>query len=195
MTSKEPIQINSPAVLFSSLMVIALWCTVAAIAQAIGAGSLQGVETISNAKSVINSLVATLALLVTFFAGGYLSCIAAQARNVFASLLHSLSTWAVMAIVLIGFLFSVVAAIETKSNLNDMKSATLVTNVELLKGVAVTSLREPGPHNLAKEQSRAEKNATGNMMAYACWVTVLSVLLGAGAASAGGLLAVRQARW
>jgi len=183
------IQISSSAIFFASLIGVAIWVTVGALGSAIGMSI--GPEKIpfpSDALLAVIGIVTIAMLSSAFFVAGFVASKVSHQEFRFDSIIHSLSAWALMAVLLTLMVMFAAASDNMRRSLSGTIPIALVTDIQVLEGKAVTTFKG-GESKAAQEKSTPEEKKSNKVFTLAFWVCFISLLLGAGGAVAGGLLA------
>jgi len=180
--------ISASAIFFAALIGIGFCVLVATFGGAVTLSFFSEVDNLPSSHTI--ALIASLLVVILTFAflvAGFIASKASHQQYRFDSIVHSLATWALMAVLLM-FLVSGVATVDgIRRGISGIKAPRLVTNVELLKSKAVTTISGGGFDKGTKEQRQDDTDADF-ILKIALWISFSSLLLGSGASVAGGLL-------
>lgn len=189
MIKEQPaINISTSAILFSALIGIGFCITLVALGAAVISCTSE-INIPSHGIVLVLSISLSAAMLtMAFFIAGYIASRLSHQQFCFDSIIHSLGTWAVMAILLVVLVSTATIGDSVRRNLNEIKAPIIVTDLHFFKGKAVTSLQEPHGHNKHEEEPPPEDKKADQLLALAWWISCLSLTLGSGASVVGGLL-------
>lgn len=183
-------QTSVGAVLLSSLIGIGFLITLGALGVAVGMsiGSIDA-ELPSSRICVPIAILSFVLLISAFFMAGFISSRLAHQRLRFDSVIHSLGTWAVMALLLVVLLSVAALVASLRRDLTDITLPSLVTDVQVFPLQAVTTVRAADD----KKGNGSQKGAISSRMVAVVWGTAsMSLLCGSGTSVAGGLLGRRR---
>lgn len=192
--SKNTLVISAGAILFSSLIGTALCITGAVLGGALGITLMPKLTSLSTTWMVLVGVLTSLALTMTFFVAGYIAARVAHQQFIFDSIIHSLSSWAIMAVVLVSLLVVVNLFEGVRRNLSGINAPALVTDVSVFKGKAVTSIDSVKKDSKTERAEERQEHRVDNLLALAWWITFSSLVLGACGAIIGGLIGRKKQR-
>lgn len=124
-------------------------------------------------------------LACAFFLAGFIASKIAHQHFVFDAIVHSLGSWAIMAILLITMVSVVVMSENLRKTFSRMKAPAIITDVHVFKAKAVTTIK--GSEEKADAESSKEDEQSDKMLRLVWWIVFSSLFLGSGASIAGGL--------
>lgn len=133
------------------------------------------------------SIAAVALLSFAFFIAGLVAAKISHQKLAFDAVVHSLSAWAIMAILLI-FMVAVVTMSENlRKTFSKLEAPAIITDVQVFKAKAITTLK-PGDAKAESKKPTAEDKKANKVLTLLWWVAFSSLVLGAGLAIFGGLL-------
>lgn len=175
--------IHSSAIIFSALIGIGLWITFAVFGGAIGMSFEEEANAITSKLALTLMAIGAIGLLTsTFFLAGFIASKVSHQKLRFDSIVHSLGTWAVMTVLLVTLISGVTAANGIKNAVSGLKPPAVVTDMEVFKAKATTTIEEP---KKSPQAIRMEKKSN-KIIELVWWVSFISLLLGLGASILGG---------
>lgn len=177
----KEVQLKASAIFFSSLIGIALWALLAAIGSALGLGLSLEIH-LSETLLLFLGCFIVLVLTSIFSLVGYIASRVSHQKIRFDSIIHSFSAWSCMTVILVLLLFGATAAHKAENAFNRIKSPALVTDVEVFKAKATTTIET----DKEKKPTVAEKKED-KLLAKIWLISSISMLLGLGACILGGL--------
>ncbi len=181
---------NGSAVLFGVIIGIGFWIGLAALGIAIGMSTevLRFEKDLPTGPGVIGAAIITVFILaLTFFIAGFVASRAARQQNIFDSLIHSLGSWALMAILLVLFLFSATAFHEVKSVLSGISAPVIITDLKVLEAKATTTIKSTSE----KKTLTPKDHKINKIFTLAWWIVFSALLIGLGGSLAGGFFGNR----
>lgn len=175
--------IHSSAIIFSALIGIGLWITFAVFGGAIGMSFEEEANAITSKLALTLMAIGAIGLLTsTFFLAGFIASKVSHQKLRFDSIVHSLGTWAVMTVLLVTLISGATAANGIKNAVSGLKPPAVVTDMEVFKAKATTTIEEP---KKSPQAIRMEKKSN-KIIELVWWVSFISLLLGLGASILGG---------
>ncbi len=177
--------ISSGAIFFGALIGIGLFITLGVFGAALGLSAGSEMDQLpSGVPGIVIALVSAIILSAPFLAAGYIASKISHQRLRFDSVIHSLGTWAIMAIFLMVLVSFASAAEGLRRGFNGM-NIRMVTDIHVLQGTADTTVK---PGNTKTEQPTPEDKKQDALFTAALWVFFASLICGAGMSLVGGLL-------
>jgi hypothetical protein len=178
--------ISVSSVFFAALIGLGFAITLASFGGAI-VMSL-GPANIQKPGAVLSSLIvvaAVLLIITTFFIAGFIASKVSHQKLVFDSITHSLSTWALMSVLIVSVVASAAIGESIRRGLSKIEAPVIVTDMEVFKAKATTAVQS---NSKKSDKPNKEDKEANHLLALAWWVAFSSLLLGAGTSVWGGLL-------
>lgn len=184
-------QISISAIIFAALIGIGFAVTLGSLGGAISMSMNPNSATPNNGVLSLIGIVVVICITFAFFIAGYIASKISHQRFRFDSIIHSLGTWAVMAILLVIGVSVAGLAENVRESLSGLKAPVILTDIEVWKAKATTTIHTGDKDKKDRAEQKEEEEEADRMLILSWWIAFASLVLGAGASVSGGLLGRR----